>query len=660
MNRKIRIAAFLLSLVLFHSAAVQAQNQNDDSAKTIRDQVLADKKDSTEKKISVPVFFERFRYLRDSVYSAIAYDSAQIDRVITHDELMNYYHSDFADLLWNVSGFYIHDLGSYGKPISASVNGLGGAYCRILYDGIPVHEPELSWLNLNLISLENIDRIEIIKNSGMVINIVPKNPKDGEALTTIKFRSVFSDFQDVGAFFGRKIGGRMMLTLGGSHRETPGEQGFQQLSGGYITANQQTRYNANTIFLRLNYLLSQRWQAGYAYQTFDEKYDAYGPNRNGDRISYEFRTPGGIRKDERKDHTLTVDYAGQESYFRTSMVKSTQDRISIKFKSKVVPEEYRTDLYSGNAEYGRVFGPHGFSVGAEMNYHTFDSIPTLKRDIFDYAVRLTDQVMIGKGSVTATGVWKDHSRYSGSPDASVSAVFPLKQNLLWRAGAGVINRYPSVTEMMTDSSLLYLPQSIKPETLYRIFSSLKLKDHFSLNETVISGFYNCIDNAIVFNPLYFYTDTMRLYGINSERMSNYGVDLDITKKYYFLTFRLQQSVIKGDVKARHGIPWYRAHFIGQAERTFFNKNLHLNGYLSVKYFSRNTGYSFQDAPMRYYYAPRSSKGGWLFSARVVATIGDFKLFYEAENIFRARFTLLDGYDVTTQQWRFGLIWNLYN
>jgi hypothetical protein len=189
---------------------------------------------------------------------------------------------------------------------------------------------------------------------------------------------------------------------------------------------------------------------------------------------------------------------------------------------------------------------------------------------------------------------------------------------------------------------------------------MKFSNQFGFDQIAIGGFVNQIRNGIIYEPFDFYSDTMKIAGINAGTMNNYGVDLEMIKKYRVMTFRFQQSLLKGDERFRHGIPFYRAHFIGQAEYAFFDKNLHLNGYISVKYFGRHSGYSYQDSPMRYYYAPRSSKGGWLFNARVVATIGDLKLFYEAENIFRSRFTLLDGYDVTTQQWRFGLIWNLYN
>ncbi|HNO12440.1 MAG TPA: hypothetical protein PKI67_16020, partial [bacterium] len=108
-------------------------------------------------------------------------------------------------------------------------------------------------------------------------------------------------------------------------------------------------------------------------------------------------------------------------------------------------------------------------------------------------------------------------------------------------------------------------------------------------------------------------------------------------------------------------PWYRASLTGYGEHMFFQNNMRMTGTLTMSYWNKPTGYSFQDAPMAYFVSPLSQRsGGFLFFARVSAYVGDLQIYYEAENIFRNRFELMDGYAVTPQQWRFGLVWNLYN
>ena len=109
--------------------------------------------------------------------------------VVTAEDISNSTAVTVQDVLENVEGLVIRDL--YGTGAKSTVDGRGfarGVNTVVLIDGRRVNEIDLGGVDWNLIPLENVERIEIVRGAGKrafygdnatsgVINIITKKGK---------------------------------------------------------------------------------------------------------------------------------------------------------------------------------------------------------------------------------------------------------------------------------------------------------------------------------------------------------------------------------------------------------------------------------------------------------------------------------------------------
>lgn len=624
---------------------------------------------------------------KDSLYSAWFADTLLLDRVVTHDELMKYYHADFADFLLYFTGFYVYDLGSYGKPITASFNGLSNAHWTVLLDDIPLNEPDNNWLNLNSISLENIERIEIYRGhsagrygasaSAGTVRIIPRRiPKD-RAVTTLKFRSVFSPFEDIGVYFGRGLGDRLQMYVGGSSKKTPGEQTVQGFSGGFFSNIQQTRYAGRSLMSGLRYRINSEWALFFHAQTNKDRFDAYGRNRHGDLNVFDFTTEGGLRRDIRDDYHFVLTRQSQRTVLQSRMFFTQIKRLSENFIQEEIPETYRTGTVGLDLTYGFRRGSHQVEVGGAYRQYSLDRIQTSSSLISAAGVFVSDRMTWGNLVLRPSMRLDIHSEFPTARQISLDLALPRGREWTLFANAGYSESSPSLIDVFwagvdSETRFRHRPVPAVPhlsaaedtplrgERIWSVNSGVRLSRLPAFDRVVVSGFAHRVKDPIMYSPVHFNTDSMTLVVRNEKDAAITGIELELTRKIHVFEFSVRPAYQHTRRTAQRAVPGIRAMFTGYTSFWTLKRNMRLSGFLAVAFHGSHSGWTFQDAPQIYYSTPRNAKGGWLFRTRVTAEIGDFQLFYEAENIFRSRFTLLDGYDVTRQQWRFGLIWKLYN
>src|SRR3990172_6040266 len=108
--------------------------------------------------------------------------------VITEEDISDSTAATVQDILENVEGLIIRDL--YGTGTKSTVDSRGfarGVNTVVLIDGRRVNEIDLSGVDWNLIPLENVERIEVVRGTGSVlygdnatsgvINIITKKGK---------------------------------------------------------------------------------------------------------------------------------------------------------------------------------------------------------------------------------------------------------------------------------------------------------------------------------------------------------------------------------------------------------------------------------------------------------------------------------------------------
>ena len=108
--------------------------------------------------------------------------------VITREDIEKSTASTVQDLLRNEEGLVINDLYGSGTKSTVDMRGFAsGLNTVILLDGRRLNEIDLSGVDWNLIPMENIERVEVVRGSGSVlfgdnamagvINIITKKGK---------------------------------------------------------------------------------------------------------------------------------------------------------------------------------------------------------------------------------------------------------------------------------------------------------------------------------------------------------------------------------------------------------------------------------------------------------------------------------------------------
>lgn len=151
--------------------------------------------------------------------------------VITEDELRDYNYSRIEEALRTVPGVEIQRSGSLGKTTSIKIRGAGAAQVVVLVDGLRVSSPTLGTADLSGLSLDAIDRIEIVRGPqsalygadaiGGVVNILTKKgqgpPRGAVSFEGGSYETFREQANIQGAF------GRFNFNLSGSRNDSRGQ-----------------------------------------------------------------------------------------------------------------------------------------------------------------------------------------------------------------------------------------------------------------------------------------------------------------------------------------------------------------------------------------------------------------------------------------------------
>lgn len=151
--------------------------------------------------------------------------------VITGEELQSYNYARVEDALRAVPGVEVQRSGSLGKVTTVRIRGANPNQVQILVDGMRVKSPTLGQFDFAELSLEDIDRIEIVRGPqstlhgadaiGGVIHIITKKGV-GPPAGTLGFEGGSQEtFREQGAFQGAL--GRFNFSLSASRMDSSGQ-----------------------------------------------------------------------------------------------------------------------------------------------------------------------------------------------------------------------------------------------------------------------------------------------------------------------------------------------------------------------------------------------------------------------------------------------------
>ena len=141
-------------------------------------------------------------------------------QVVTSESLQNLGGKTVADALALVNGASVFDYGAAGGMKTISIRGLSAANVAILLDGNPINDPQNGLVDLSLLPLSFVDRIEFVSGgassfyggnaSGGVVNIITRKAGDGLHARVLQEIGSFNDSRTAAEVRGGVGGGGMI------------------------------------------------------------------------------------------------------------------------------------------------------------------------------------------------------------------------------------------------------------------------------------------------------------------------------------------------------------------------------------------------------------------------------------------------------------------
>jgi len=237
-------------------------------------------------------------------------------RVIDKEELQRYRGQDVTDVLKNQPGINITQSGGMGTASNFYMRGFDSKQVLVIIDGIRYGSISLGSPSLNLLSADQIDRIEILYGAsgssiygsdamGGVIQIFTKgnNVEQSNVSTTVGYGS--NNHYQVG-ITGQLKNDTSSLSLGVSRNETDGFNAIAN-SGSYDFNADDDGFKSTNASLALQHKLSDSLSAGLSALYTDSTTDidsagnafpnAYSDQKNGSANAYlQYRTPLTVSK----------------------------------------------------------------------------------------------------------------------------------------------------------------------------------------------------------------------------------------------------------------------------------------------------------------------------------------------------------------------------
>lgn len=298
--------------------------------------------------------------------------------VITREDIEKAAANTVQDLLRNEEGLIISDLYGIGTKSTIDMRGFAsGLNTVILLDGRRLNEIDLSGVDWNLIPLENVERIEIVRGSGSVlygdnamagvINIITKKGKIMRTEAEIETR-VESFNGDTEHFSLRGGTDRVNYFIIAKQHETEGYR-------------DNSEFNANDLNAKLGINISERLSVDFSGIYHD------------DEQGY----PGGLSESELKsDRTQTLkpdEGAEYEQYsYGANLRYATGDWGDIDISYNFNSREFDADIFGGNIKRDTDADDIKIKYTGKHNIFNYDNLLVIGLD--RYAAKVDDRRII--------------------------------------------------------------------------------------------------------------------------------------------------------------------------------------------------------------------------------------------------------------------------
>jgi outer membrane receptor for ferrienterochelin and colicins len=464
-------------------------------------------------------------------------DSPVNTEVIRGDAIRNMGAENVGEVLEERAGIIVTQDGARGGLLSAQLQGLDDNHTLVLLDGAPLIGRIAGKLDLSRVSVQNIDRIEIVKGAasalygseavGGVINIITKDIED-------KFQ--YGGNINFGSFNSRNL----KLDFGSARGQTSYNLSAENhRADGYdldpTTANTTAdSYNKYSVFSKVKHQFNEDFSIQFSGDFFTQRQMGFD---------------GGKRQTETENWYLNINPKWQlkdhskfnARLYHTQYLKNI-DRAEVRVRNI-------ENLTRGEFIYNRVLKNHILTFGGEITDNRLETnrIEEGNKIVNNYSIYAQDEIFYRSIEFNLGFRADYHSQF----DWNVSPKFGLlyKPTEKWRVRASYSFgfRAPDFIEMflvLDHSGLSSQPYiafgnpELKPESSRSL--NLGSEYHFSTNAVIRTNlFYNTLNDMINSKFLYQTSDGVQYYSYeNLSKAYTQGVELDLTVglfEYFRLT-----------------------------------------------------------------------------------------------------------------------------
>ena len=436
--------------------------------------------------------------------------------VVTQEELQQGKYPNVVQALRKVPGLDIVQSGGPGGNAAAFIRGADSSQTLVLLDGIELNNPASPnrAFNLTNLTLENVDRIEIIRgpqssiygsdSMGGVINIISKKAKDGGHATVSSEAGSYNSFNNVANV---SYGTQQLDFTGGVTQQ---DVGNISSAGANYGNTEHDAYHNTSMSGRVKFTPSEMFDAAATTRYtrsnagLDNLGGYYGDDPNRHYGNDEFFTRGEVVGHFLKD-TLTTkawtDYTSHNLYDNNDPDASSPDYLRSSYKGELLdfgttaswaPSRYFSGLIGGETQ-GERADSYYFSDGA---YGPYEDDMTWKNARTNSVFLETKASYSEKAFINAGMRYDHHSIFGSRTTFRVAPAWYVTDTTKLRGSVGTGFKAPSLVQLYSP----YGNPDLEAETSVGWdvgFDQQIVRDRLAAEVTFFDNDYN---NLITFNP----------------------------------------------------------------------------------------------------------------------------------------------------------------
>ncbi len=471
-------------------------------------------------------------------------DSPVTTEVIHADEIKNLGAENVGQVLEERAGIIINQDGVRGGILSAQLQGLNDEHTLILVDGTPIIGRIAGQLDLSRLSVQNIERIEIIKGAasslygseavGGVINIITKDPEES-------FN--YGGNINIGSYQARNAKVDLSFSKNKTSILTTGEM---HKADGYdldpTTANTTADAFENyTVFGKIKHRVSEVYSLQASGNYFSQRQEGFD---------------GGFRVTDTKSWYATANNNWE--------LKNSSKFIFRLFHTSYTKNIARADIRIRNIEnlskgefiYNRVISNHILTLGSDATYNKLQSnrVDGGVKSVQNASLYVQDEVLHGWIDYNLGLRIDYHSEFNWNYSPKIGFLIKPGEDFRIRGSFSSGFRAPNFIELFLEldhSGLTSQPYvaygnpDLQPET--SISLNLGLEYHLS-SQTIfkINAFHNYLKNMINSRFLYSSNEGIQYYTYeNLSDAKTQGIEFDGMLRFWnYYRFTLGYSYLE--------------------------------------------------------------------------------------------------------------------